>query len=292
MSDKNQNILSKLKFNDRWSTSIIGTCCIVLIVAFGVCVVNRNLRNPENKYVKIMLVETDSLSIAQCIEDKTSFLLTKSSLDSIINHLEAHEAVLEQKYQYILQKREEEDNYRDIFMLVFGIVVSVAGFFGFRSFANVADASLGVAKEQAEKIAREEMPGIAENMAQKTSEKYCSENVDMLVRKYLDEKLSTLVNAKVEDLYNNENRAAMIQEITSGIDVQIIQYFRSEDGRSLVGEIIDSIVEDAKKEEINIQAIERDNAALSGVDVDQSRAVSLGKQGDDATVEEDKVIEL
>ena len=249
MEDKDR-FWKRSLLNDKLASWILAVCAIVLIVSLGAVVIISRCKRVEPHRVEIAFVPMDSIpawQVSDSAEQATSaftktatpsgvdmVMFPRAELDSIVARIETHEAQLAQKYQYIIEKRDEEDNYRNIFMLIFGIAVSTVGFFGYRSFADIEKRAMKVAEEKAEEVAKEQAQKTAKEVAQNTAQNYCSQNVNQLVQSYLAQNLPNEVNSRVNTLFNGEGKEAIVQEVYCELDTRLQNYLNSKDGKALI----------------------------------------------------------
>lgn len=235
MEDKDR-FWKRTLLNDRLASWIIALIAIALIAVLASVVIISLSKRVEPQRVEIAFVPADSLpsDTSASPADKNLLYIRKADLDSIVARFDAHEAQLAQKYQYIIEKRDEEENYRNIFMLIFGIAVSTVGFFGYRSFADIEKRAMKVAEEKAEQVAKEQAQKTAKEVAQNTAQNYCSQNVNQLVQSYLAQNLPNEVNSRVNTLFNGEGKEAIVQEVYCELDTRLQNYLNSNDGKALI----------------------------------------------------------
>ena len=233
--DATEKFWKRTLLNDRLASWILAICALVLIVTLAVVAIVSSCKHVEPQRVELTLVPADSVSGASQFSKRDDMvMISRCKLDSIVARFDAHEAQLAQKYQYIIEKRDEEDNYRNIFMLIFGIAVSTVGFFGYRSFADIEKRAMKVAEEKAEQVAKEQAQKTAKEVAQNTAQNYCSQNVNQLVQSYLAQNLPNEVNSRVNTLFNGEGKEAIVQEVYCELDTRLQNYLNSKDGKALI----------------------------------------------------------
>ena len=233
--DATEKFWKRTLLNDRLASWILAICALVLIVTLAVVAIVSSCKHVEPQRVELTLVPADSVSGASQFSKRDDMvMISRCKLDSIVARFDAHEAQLAQKYQYVIEKREEEDNYRNIFMLIFGIAVSTVGFFGYRSFADIEKRAMKVAEEKAEQVAKEQAQKTAKEVAQNTAQNYCSQNVNQLVQSYLAQNLPNEVNSRVNTLFNGEGKEAIVQEVYCELDTRLQNYLNSNDGKALI----------------------------------------------------------
>ena len=233
--DATEKFWKRTLLNDRLASWILAICALVLIVTLAVVAIVSSCKHVEPQRVELTLVPADSVSGASQFSKRDDMvMISRCKLDSIVARFDAHEAQLAQKYQYVIEKREEEENYRNIFMLIFGIAVSTVGFFGYRSFADIEKRAMKVAEEKAEEVAKEQAQKTAKEVAQNTAQNYCSQNVNQLVQSYLAQNLPNEVNSRVNTLFNGEGKEAIVQEVYCELDTRLQNYLNSKDGKALI----------------------------------------------------------
>lgn len=233
--DATEKFWKRTLLNDRLASWILAICALVLIVTLAVVAIVSSCKHVEPQRVELTLVPADSVSGASQFSKRDDMvMISRCKLDSIVARFDAHEAQLAQKYQYVIEKREEEENYRNIFMLIFGIAVSTVGFFGYRSFADIEKRAMKVAEEKAEQVAKEQAQKTAKEVAQNTAQNYCSQNVNQLVQSYLAQNLPNEVNSRVNTLFNGEGKEAIVQEVYCELDTRLQNYLNSKDGKALI----------------------------------------------------------
>ena len=233
--DATEKFWKRTLLNDRLASWILAICALVLIVTLAVVAIVSSCKHVEPQRVELTLVPADSVSGASQFSKRDDMvMISRCKLDSIVARFDAHEAQLSQKYQYVMEKREEEENYRNIFMLIFGIAVSTVGFFGYRSFADIEKRAMKVAEEKAEEVAKEQAQKTAKEVAQNTAQNYCSQNVNQLVQSYLAQNLPNEVNSRVNTLFNGEGKEAIVQEVYCELDTRLQNYLNSNDGKALI----------------------------------------------------------
>jgi hypothetical protein len=163
-------------------------------------------------------------------------------VDSINNIITQHEILLKEHYRYLLEKRDWDDSIVTIGSLLVGIIISILGFFGFRSFKSIEEKSSEVAKEESQFIAKQQ------------------------TNKYLDLHLEDIIFEKhiktISDSVSTSLRDSIIQELHSDIDSikevvgcvesnsKEIETLRCEMGRTITE------IEQLSKKKIEIKIIE------------------------------------
>lgn len=172
---------------DKWATWIIGLS-IVTLLSCGFAIA-YNILSRESPIVQHKVVfATDSLG---------DEIYSKSQVDSLIIVVQNQERALSQKYQYILEERQKEESSKTLITFIVGAIISVCGFFGYKSFTDI--------KKHGEKI--------AENKAVKTAEKI------------LKAQLPDMLNTEMTNYYKGQSieviKQSLSQELTTTLESYI-----------------------------------------------------------------------
>ena len=153
------------------TADIIMVSCVVAILivsAFWCC---RTCIKPEIQPIRIEITASDSL--------KRANYLSKEQADSLITIIKRHERELAERYQYALEQKMDQDQYLSFGTFLVGVVLSIFGFFGYKSIKSI--------EEKANKD--------AERAAKQTSED--------VTKSYLNEKLDGKVSIAAEKIFNS-----------------------------------------------------------------------------------------
>ena len=134
MADK-INSESSSKLNDCISSWLLFILVAGIIVCTGVYIVKNIIRSPQ-KYEVVIRVETpDSTSKARPGEQ----VYYAKNLDSLFTVIKCYEAQLDEKYEYLLENREEEDHFKTWGALIVSVIVSLCGFWGYKSMKDLRE---------------------------------------------------------------------------------------------------------------------------------------------------------
>jgi len=259
MSDNNQDksyslstekMVFKSTLNDKFASWILFIVILVLLGGLFVVVYRTYSYMPDVRRVEICYVPADSALVAQA-DKNARLIMPKESLDSVISSIQIHEYQLEQKYQYIVEKRDEEDNYRNLFMLVFGIVISVVGFFGYRKFSDIEEKALKVAADKADEVANSVAKSVAKTKANKVAVNYCNNNVGKKVDDYLKINLQRSVDSKIDDLYEGSGKESIVKELEDTLDLKIWSFLKSDEGKELIINQVEKLLQDKMQTELS-----------------------------------------
>lgn len=247
-SEERQRFWRRAHRNDRIASWLLFWVILAFLVSLGAGVVHSFWNHVNVHRVEIKYVPCDSIFLANANTNFGNLLVSEEALDSIVSRLEIHEAQLNQKYQFILEKRDKEDNYRNIFMLVFGIAVSVAGFFGYRSFSNIEEKAIQFAETKSADVVNQVAPQKAQEKAKQVARQYCDDNVGRIVDSYMKTHLQELVNNRVDRLYSGEGRDSMVSEVIDNALKSVRKFIHSEEGKRFIRtEILNDLSDEVNK---------------------------------------------
>lgn len=153
------------------TADVILVSCVVAILIVSAVWCCRTCLKPEIQPIRIEITASDSLRMAN--------YLSKEQADSLITIVKRHERELAERYQYALEQKMDQDQYLSFGTFLVGVVLSIFGFFGYKSIKSI--------EEKANKD--------AERAAKQTSED--------VTKSYLDEKLDGKVSIAAEKIFNS-----------------------------------------------------------------------------------------
>ena len=153
------------------TADVILVSCVVAILIVSAVWCCRTCLKPEIQPIRIEITASDSLRMAN--------YLSKEQADSLITIVKRHERELAERYQYALEQKMDQDQYLSVGTFLVGVVLSIFGFFGYKSIKSI--------EEKANKD--------AERAAKQTSED--------VTKSYLDEKLDGKVSIAAEKIFNS-----------------------------------------------------------------------------------------
>ena len=148
---------------------------------------------------------------------------SREQVDSIIDVVRDYDLKLDEKYQYLLEKREDDDRFKTWGALLIGLFVSVLGFFGYKSFKDI--------KNHSEEIAKTEAINIAGSVATSQAESTATMKTHEYLEQHLDAKITEAMSAH----YNNEATNVLKQRIIDEL-------------RPVIDEMIEARMRDAQEE--------------------------------------------
>lgn len=121
---------------------------------------------------------------------------TKIMVDSLITIINSQNNVLKQKYDHLIQQKADEETLFTFIGVVISIIISVFGFFGYRSFKSIEDTAVSNAQGMARKKLDEEMKDELFTMENKMKSKIRDE-----ILRVETEKIPDIVDTKIYETY-------------------------------------------------------------------------------------------
>ena len=196
--------------SDSTTAEFILISC-VLAILFCVCcwVYGAFVKVPSFQPIRIEVVESEKML--------GSNYISKEEADSLISVMKRQERMLEDKYQYALDQKMNEDRYFSIGTFVVGVVISVFGFFGFKSLKSIEEKAKEDSQRLATKISedvtkeylKQRLQGLVTIESEKilkssAAESLKKEILDSVYKKY-DEKFNSLSEEDVSESQQTEN---------------------------------------------------------------------------------------
>lgn len=202
--------------NERIASGVLGGCigiALLLLVMFGVNRCNR----PDPQPVKItMVVQVDSTGA-----------IVKSSKDAaekIVEAIEKHDRIVEDKYQYALEQRVDYEDYMRWIGLIATVIISVLGFFGYKSlhsmeerisestFKKSSDAIKTRIDEEVKDAKKVINTSIKDRMRNVTNETSFKEQVKVIINEQVPDIVSSIPQNK------NEENSEKLKELEGEIE--------------------------------------------------------------------------
>ena len=216
------------KVTERDIASILAYCTIVLcIIAILLPLVIGLFFQPKQK-VEINITSIDTLP-------SKALVISKSDLDSLFHVIEEHEHLLNERYDYVLEQKENELKWQTYITLIIGIIVSICGFFGYKSIRDLKEEVQKETKDSAKKNASY----IAKNIAQRVSTQEVIKRLPRKIEQYLDENLQKEVSNQMESIFRNELYSSLQKSLIDFIEIKLEKSSRNKNKDKL-----------SKKEEI------------------------------------------
>lgn len=197
--------MTSYELRDKMEAWIMFILILVFIACSGYYFYCSTTNMPSVRKVIVETAQVDSLGM----ED----VYSREQVDSIIELVRDYELKLDEKYQYLLEKREDDDRYKTWGALLIGLFVSVLGFFGYKSFKDIKNHSEEIAKAEANNIAG----SVATSQAEATATLKTNEYLDQ----HLDAKITEAMTAHYNGEATNVLKQRIIDELRPVIDEMI-----------------------------------------------------------------------
>lgn len=160
-------------------------------------------------------------------------IFSKSDIDSLFSIVQKQERLLNEKYDYVLEQKENEFKWQTYISFIIGIIVSICGFFGYKSLRELKEEvrieTIQLAQTTAEDTARSE----AREVAKKVSEEEVRQQLPQQSKEYLDEHLQKEVSNQMDALFKNDLYSALKVELKEYIDNKTIKRSRKKLDKAL-----------------------------------------------------------
>lgn len=155
-TEPKENKSSCLRFvNEIAATVILTLSAICIVVAIVIFALGSKHEVVKHEYTYTIKVDsTGNVTPA-----------SQKQVDSIISTIKRHEHLIEDRYNYVLEQREDSQNYLTVGGIFVTVILSIFGFFGYKSFRNIEED----AKASAKKIAADKAEEIANDRATKVA---------------------------------------------------------------------------------------------------------------------------
>ena len=204
-------------FNEIAATLILVLCVAGGIFAFFMYGNTKNRETVKHEYVYTIRVDSTGVVTKE----------SKAQIDSVITTIREHEHAIKDRYEYILDQRENSESYLTIGGIFVTIVLSVFGFFGYKSFKSIEEDAKAQAKKIAEdtteKIAEEKATTVATKLNNKLNNElkkeqkealrtFKKEGIPDMVTKAVEQKFGTVVGGKMSVVEDMTGRLTTIEK--------------------------------------------------------------------------------
>ena len=197
--------MKSYELRDKMEAWIMFVLILAFIASCGYYFYCSTTKMPSVRKVIVETAPVDSLGIGAAY--------SREQLDSIIDVVKDYELKLDEKYQYLLEKREDDDRFKTWGALLIGLFVSVLGFFGYKSFKDI--------KNHSEEIAKTEASNIAGSIATSQAEATATLKTNEYLEQHLDAKITEAMTAHYNDEATNVLKRRILDELRPLIDEMI-----------------------------------------------------------------------
>lgn len=197
--------MTSYELRDKMEAWIMFVLILAFIGCSGYYFYRSTTNMPSVRKVVVEMAQMDSIG------SETAY--SREQLDSIIDVVRDYEMKLDEKYQYLLEKREDDDRFKTWGALLIGLFVSVLGFFGYKSFKDI--------KNHSEEIAKSEANNIAGSVATSQAEATATLKTNEYLEQHLDVKITEAMTAHYNGEATNVLKRRIIDELRPVIDEMI-----------------------------------------------------------------------
>lgn len=194
--------MTSYELRDKMEAWIMFFLILAFIACSGYYFYCSTTNMPSVRKVIVETAQVDSLGM--------EVVYSREQVDSIIEVVRDYELKLDEKYKYLLEKREDDDRFKTWGALLIGLFVSVLGFFGYKSFKDI--------KNHSEEIAKTEANTIAGSVATTKAEATATLKTNEYLEQHLDAKITEAMTAHYNDEATNVLKRRIIDELRPVID--------------------------------------------------------------------------
>lgn len=193
-------------------SSILAYVMLLLCLLGIICPFIFQAYNHRSEKVIVVISQEDTLLQSKSIE-----------LDSLMQLIEKKEMRLEERYDYMLEQKENEFKWQSYISLIIGVIVSICGFFGYKSIRELKEDVQRDTKSLAERVAKIKAAQTAEEVAKIESEIQVQNSLPNEVKKYLAENLRPELNEQMNELFRGEMYNSLKSELIEKINDKFSQ---------------------------------------------------------------------
>lgn len=204
-------------YNEIAATVILTICAICVVVAIVIFAIGSKRAVVKHEFTYTIKVDsTGNVTSAAQIQ-----------VDSIISSIKQYEHLIQDRYDYVLEQRENSQDYLTIGGIFITVILSIFGFFGYKSFKSIEEEAKTqakkVAEDNTEKIAEEKATSVANKLNKKLNNELKKEQKDTLhslkkedipdmVTKAVEQKFGAVVGGKMSNVEDVLGRLSEIEK--------------------------------------------------------------------------------
>lgn len=225
--------------------SVLITCCIIALLA-GILMYGYICKTQQQEKIVVQfVVQTDSLG--------KMLPAAQNQVDSLVAVMERHEHLLQDKYEHILEQKEIFNDVLTLGGMLLAVVLSLFGFFGYKSLNAIEENVKGqaeiIANETAKtsfkqkfyefkKETKEELEGHINTVVKEQTGKQMAEQKNAM-RQSVDDKVKKAINTYGEQLDEQKSTTSNIMRSLDNLDEKYSKLndrlLKIEDGQVLKG---------------------------------------------------------
>lgn len=193
------------------SLGIIALCVIMLLALLGTMAWKASKDNPK---VFRVVVTTDKLPDSL----KAYNYIDYAQADSLISAVRRYDEQLTQKYQYLVEQKEQDSQVFYWGSLIVGIVIALFGWFGFQSFTTIEDKAKKKAANVATRTAWNETNRFLNQEGKKQIDEAAKENLQADAVTKVKEQVMDELNTVIENRLGQYLASSKIDDLAQRIE--------------------------------------------------------------------------
>ena len=175
------------RFNKITSLILVLVCIGALLFGLVFYVVKVGIKEPKIERVIVYTSAVPDSTLAYNY-------LSKEDADKLIEDVRQYDTQLSEKYQYLIEQKEQDSQLFYWGSLIVGIVVSVVGWFGYQSFSSVEDKAVKAAKDSSEEYLKKNLTTEVANQSKTYFESAASNTLKEQIKIDLEGVIQTKIN--------------------------------------------------------------------------------------------------
>lgn len=211
----------------RIASIVVVVSCILAILVMLVAFAINNSDNFKENRIELVLCEP--------IQVQDSVQYNKEAIDSLVRIIFKHEQQIADRYQYFLEQKEDDETLYSYGAILVGVVISLFGFFGYKSINNIEERAMNEVKRVTDQMVAKHL----EQESPKIIVGYLKKNLAGMV----EENTTTLFDSKAADMMKESVIKELLQQ-----DGKLYSMVR-EDIRQAISESLDDKTNKKNQEE-------------------------------------------
>lgn len=189
-------------YNEIAATILLVFCAVSVVVAIVIFAIGSKREVVKHEYTYTIKVDSaGNVTPAAQLQ-----------VDSMISTIKQHEHLIQDRYDYVLEQRENSQDYLTVGGIFVTVILSIFGFFGYKSFKSIEEDAKSSAKkiaaDKAEEIANEKATDVATKLnnrlnnelkieQQKALRVFKKEDIPDMVSRAVEQKFGIVVGDKM-----------------------------------------------------------------------------------------------
>lgn len=194
-TEQKEDRSSSLRFyNEIAATILLVFCAVSVVVAIVIFAIGSKREVVKHEYTYTIKVDSaGNVTPAAQLQ-----------VDSMISTIKQHEHLIQDRYDYVLEQRENSQDYLTVGGIFVTVILSIFGFFGYKSFKSIEEDAKSSAKkiaaDKAEEIANEKATDVATKLNNRLNNELKKEQQKAL-RDFKKEDIPDMVSRAVEQKF-------------------------------------------------------------------------------------------